>query len=192
MKIIVKPERQAEFTICVRIPGWARSEPTPSDLYRYLNRSDVLAALKVNGESIVPDMDKGFACIRRIWKKDDVIELSLPMPIRRVLCHERVKDNAGCVAVERGPIVYCAEGVDNGGQALNIVLPDDAPLKIEHCKDMLGGVTVIRGKALGLYPSEDGESMVKKEQDFVTIPYYAWSHRGEGEMAVWLRRQKTM
>lgn len=90
--------------------------------------------------------------------------------------------------MQRGPIVYCAEGIDNGGQALNIGLPDDAPLRAEHRKDMLGGVTVICGKADGQYASEEGKSTITKQQDFLAIPYYAWSHRGEGEMAVWLIR----
>ena len=188
-KITVEPENPAEFAIYVRIPGWAQGKPVPSNLYCYLNKSDKKVALKVNGKSIALDMEKGFARIRRKWKKGDVIELNLPMPIRRVLCNEKVKDNIGRVALERGPIVYCAEGVDNDGQALNIVLSDDVELKAEYRKDILGGVTVISGRACGLYPSADGKVIARKHQDFVAIPYYAWSHRGAGEMAVWLPRK---
>jgi len=190
--ITVEPERSAEFAIYVRIPGWAQDKPVPSDLYRYLNKSDKKVELKVNGESIALDMEKGFARISRKWKKGDVIELNLPMPIRRVVCSEKVKSNAGRIAIERGPIVYCAEGVDNDGKVFNIVLPDDIPLEAEYRKDMLGGVTVIAGKASGLYPGEDGKSVVTKEQSFLAVPYYAWSHRGVGEMAVWLPRQVSL
>jgi DUF1680 family protein len=93
------------------------------------------------------------------------------------------------VALERGPIVYCAEGVDNGGQVFNIVLPDDVKLAAEYRRDMLGGVTVIVGKARGLYSSADGKSVETREQEFVAIPYYAWSHRDTGEMLVWLPRR---
>ena len=188
-KITIEPENPAEFAIYVRIPGWAQGKPVPSNLYRYLNKSDKKVTLKVNGKPIKLDVEKGFARIRRKWKKGDVIDLNLPMPIRRVLCNEKVKDNIGRVALERGPIVYCAEGVDNGGQALNIVLSDDVELKAEYHKDILGGVTVMSGRACGLYPSADGKVVARKDQDFVAIPYYAWSHRGAGEMAVWLPRK---
>jgi len=192
VKITVEPERSDEFSVYVRIPGWAQGKPVPSDLYRYLNKSDKKVTLRVNGESIALDMEKGFARISRRWKKGDVIELNLPMPIRRVVCNEKVKENAGHIALERGPIVYCAEGADNGGQVFNIVLPDDMPLEAEYRKDMFGGVTVIAGKASGLYPGEDGESVVTKEQSFLAIPYYAWSHRDVGEMAVWLPRRVSL
>ncbi len=111
------------------------------------------------------------------------------MPVRRVVSHEKVEANAGRVALERGPVVYCAEGTDNADQVFNLVLPDDAPLEARSRPDLLGGVTVIEGRALGLYPSEDGRSVVTREQDFVAVPYYAWAHRGQGEMAVWLPRQ---
>ena len=131
--------------------------------------------MKVNGKNVDLKPAKGFARIVRTWAKGDVIALDMPMPIRRVLSHEKVKENAGRVALERGPVVYCAEAKDNGGHALNIVLGDDAKLKAEHRKDMLGGVTVITGTLTG-------------DKPFLAIPYYAWAHRGKGEMAVWLSR----
>jgi len=188
VKITVEPKRSAKFAIYVRIPGWALNQPVPSNLYRYLNDTQKKVTLKVNDKPFALDTDKGFARIRRSWKKGDRIELNLPMPIRRVLSHENVKDNVGKVALERGPIVYCAEWPDNSGHVLNLALPDDAPLRSEHRKDMLAGVTVLRGKAKGSYSSKDGKYTVTKEQDFVAIPYYAWAHRGKGEMTVWLAR----
>jgi len=188
VKITVEPQRSEEFAIYVRIPGWAQNRPVPSDLYRYLNKSPEKITLKVNGKPIAMDMEKGFARLRRKWKKGDFIELHLPMPIRRVLCHENVKDNVGKVALQRGPIVYCAEGLDNGGQVHNLVLPDDVPLKAEYRKDLLGGIGVIRGQAQSRYSSKDGKYTVTKEQDFMAIPYYAWAHRGAGPMVVWLTR----
>jgi hypothetical protein len=94
----------------------------------------------------------------------------LPMPVQRVLCHQQVAANRGRVALERGPLVYCVEGVDNGRLA-DLLLPDDAALTAEHQPDLLGGVTVIRGEG---------------KRPFLAIPYYAWANRGAGEMAVWL------
>ena len=178
VKITVAPERAAEFALHVRVPGWARNQPVPGDLYGYLRESQK-ATLKVNGEQKALDLEKGFARLRRTWREGDVIELDLPMPVRRILCHERVANNAGKVALERGPIVYCVEGVDNGGKLRDLVLPDDAPLRAEYRQDVLNGVVVVRSQVSG------------KERELVAVPYYAWSHRGVGEMAVWLGRESS-
>ena len=124
----------------------------------------------------------------------------------------------GFVAVERGPIVYCAEAPDNGGRALNIVLPDRAALRPEDRKDLMGGVTVLTGDALAADPASvlrEGEGQVKdaaaddeedappssrrrlgpgaelKPHRLVLIPYYAWAHRGDGEMSVWMFKSGT-
>jgi len=191
VKMTVEPKRSAEFTICVRIPGWARNEPIPSDLYRYADGNDEQVSLKVNGRVLALKLEKGFARIRRKWMKGDVIELNLPMPVRRVLSHEKVTENTGKVALQRGPIVYCAEWPDNKSHVLNLVVADNVGLKTEHRKDILGGVTVIRAKAVALSYGKDEKSVLKKQQDFVAIPYYAWAHRGTGEMAVWLARDES-
>jgi hypothetical protein len=183
VKITVDPDESYEFGIYVRIPCWVRGQPVPSDLYRYLDESAAEAGLNVNGQSIPLDVKDGFARIRRAWKRGDVIELNLPMPVRRVVANQNVVEDRGKVALERGPIVYCAEGVDNEGHVLNLFLPDEAPLKAEYRKDMLNGIVAISGKALAM--SSEGKSV---QHDFVAIPYFAWSNRGVGEMAVWLRR----
>jgi DUF1680 family protein len=186
IRITVKPEKPKEFAICVRIPGWARNQPVPSDLYRFMNESEKKVTLRVNGEPVGLDIDKGFARVKRRWKQGDTIELSLPMPIRRVLCNEKVSENNGRVALQRGPIVYCAEAADNGGQVAHIVLSNDAELRTEYRQDLLGGVSVITGKVLGVQLINGGKSRITDKVDFVAIPYYAWAHRGGGEMAVWL------
>jgi len=179
VKITINPEQPAEFGVYIRIPGWARNEPVPSNLYSYLHPSEEQITLKVNSEPLVLDMDKGFARIHRRWEKGDEIELNLPMPVRRVVSHESVKDNLGKVALQRGPLVYCVEGVNNDGQVLNRHIPDDSSFEVEFRPDLLGGINVITGKRV----DDSGR--------FVAIPYYAWSHRGEGEMAVWLPREKV-
>jgi DUF1680 family protein len=143
---------------------------------------------RVTVAAVALNLDKGFVRIRRNWKKGDVVELSLPMPVGRVLAHEAVKDDIGMVALERGPIVYCAEGVDNGGRALSLALPDEMPLKAEYRADLLKGIVVVKGRALAANKSE-GTAAGKTEQKFLAIPYYAWANRGAGEMAVWLARK---
>ena len=170
VKLTLEPASESTFALRLRVPGWARNEPVPSDLYRHLDACDEAPSLKVNGAPTSLDLDRGFAVVRRHWRAGDVVELHLPMPVRRVVSHEGVARNRGHVAVERGPLVYCAEGVDNGGSALELTLSDDAALSAEHDAGLLGGVTTIGGDGITL------------------IPYYAWSHRGAGEMNVWLKR----
>jgi hypothetical protein len=147
--------------------------------------------LSVNGEAVDLEPQKGFARITRRWRKGDVVELRLPMPVRRVLAHEKVLDDQGRVALERGPIVYCAEGVDNpDGHVLNLVLPDDSRLSAEYRADMLNGIAVIRGKAHVVKRRLDGTpELLDEAVDLTAIPYYAWCHRGRSQMAVWLARE---
>jgi DUF1680 family protein len=186
-KITVTPEKSKRFAIFVRIPGWARNQPVPSDLYRYMDHSEQNAEIRINGESVDYTLEKGYSRISRKWEKGDTIELDLPMPIRRVLSHENVKENAEKVALERGPVVYCAEWVDNQGQANNLVLEDPIQLKPEKRDDLFNGVIVLKGEITVLKYADDKKTPIKAKQEFMAIPYYAWAHRGEGEMAVWLQ-----
>jgi DUF1680 family protein len=178
IRLTIDPEAPVDLTLRLRIPGWVQGQPVPSDLYQYLNDQPEVVGLKVNGKTTPVEGENGFATIRRTWQPGDVIELDLPMPIRRVISHSQVEENVGRVALERGPIVYCLEAVDHNGSVSNIVLPDDAQLTTEHRADLLNGVTVLRNK--------DDASLA---QSITAIPYYAWAHRGPGEMTVWLQRQ---
>jgi DUF1680 family protein len=153
MKLTVEPQQEREFTVNVRIPGWARNIPVAGDLYRYLEPRLDPIGLSVNGTPVQLDFDKGFATIRRLWKSGDVIELSLPMVVRRVVANNAVAEDAGKVALERGPIVFCVEWPDNGGRALNLVLPDSAKLTAEIRPGLLKGVVTIRGTAEIAEPS---------------------------------------
>lgn len=176
VNIKVDPEKTGRFDILVRIPSWTQNRPMPSDLYRYIDTCDEKVTLKVNGKSVAFTIDKGYVRLHRTWKTGDAITLNMPMPVRRVLSHEKVGDNSGSVALERGPVVYCAEWPDNNGKALDIVLADNVMLTPEYRKDLLGGLPLIKGK-------------LDNEAPFTAIPYYAWAHRGSGEMAVWLKRK---
>jgi DUF1680 family protein len=182
VKIMVEPERTGQFAVCVRIPGWAQNRPVPSDLYNYPDTNQQEVTLKVNGNPVALNIVKGYARIHRTWKKGDAIELNLPMPIRRVTAHEKIEDNRGRTAVERGPVVYCFEGADNPKGVANLVLPIDAKLQSEYHGDLLGGIVTITGRG---QIRQDGKKVVK-DIDVVAIPYYAWAHRGKNEMAVWI------
>jgi DUF1680 family protein len=191
VKITVDPGRSGRFAINVRIPGWARNEATPSDLYRFADKVEEPVTLKVNGQPVPIRLDKGYVRLDRAWKRGDVIELRLPMPVRRVVANDQVAADRGRVALQRGPIVYCAEWPDNPhGHVRNLVLPDSAVLTSEFKPDLLHGVQIIKGRALALAYDEAGQ-VTKTEQDFVAIPYYAWANRGPGEMIVWLPNSES-
>jgi len=177
----VSPDQPKALDVHVRVPGWARNEPVPSDLYRYAGDAPPAPKLAVNGQPVSIALAKGYAVVSRTWKAGDTLTLELPMAPRRVLADERVKDDVGRVALERGPIVYCAEGADNGGSVLDLSIADDAAVRATPRPDLLKGLTVLETTAR----RADGRT-----QPLVAIPYYAWSHRGAGEMAVWLKRDE--
>lgn len=183
----ITPERARRFAINVRIPGWARNEPVPSDLYRFTDTAPA-AAIRVNGQNVPMTLDKGYVTIDRTWAAGDTIALNLPMPVRRVLSSDQVAANRDRVALQRGPVVFAAEWPDNpNGKVRNIVLPDANTMSSEFRADLLNGVQVIRGQAIGL--AMDGAGTVRKaEQPFMAIPYATWANRGRGQMAVWLAR----
>jgi len=190
VRIALDMEPAGEFTLAVRIPGWACGRPVPSDLYRYVDSGRAPVSLQVNGSPVEPKVDQGFARLRRRWQKGDVVELRLPMGVNRVVAHEKVLDDAGRVAVERGPVVFCAEGHDQkDGRVLSLMLRDATPLRSEFRKDLLGGVQVVLGKAVSVGRDAQGTPVAGPEQDLTLIPYYAWAHRGPSPMAVWLARE---
>jgi uncharacterized protein len=187
VRIAVSPARPAAFVLRLRIPGWAMNRPVPSDLYSYTEPAAGSPTLAVNGAKTALSLDKGYAVVKRTWKAGDVVDLDLPMPVRRVMAHRAVEADAGRVAVERGPLVYCAEGPDNDGHVANLVLRDSSALRTETRPDLLQGVVVIRGEADAL--SEKGGTIVTTRKPLTLIPYYAWANRGASEMAVWLAKE---
>jgi uncharacterized protein len=188
VEIVIKPAKAGEkFSLHVRIPGWAQGRAWPSDLYSYLGESSQRPTLKVNGEIVDVKTVDGYAIVARSWQPGDTVTLDLPMPVRRVVANEKVEADRGRVALMRGPLVFCVEGVDvAGGKANNLVLPDDAPLATEFRSDLLGGVQVITGEAERATAKDQTADSEKVR--FTAIPYYAWANRAQGEMAVWLAR----
>lgn len=194
VEIAVTPQVAGEkFALHVRIPGWASANPVPSDLYRYIQMRSADATMRLNGKSMIPSIEKGYATIDRAWQPGDTISLQLPMYVWRVFANERVEADRGRVALQRGPIVYCIEWPDvEGGKVGNLVLPDDAPLATEFRPDLLGGVQVVTGMAQRIDRPADDKTTATTPISFTAIPYYAWAHRGKGEMAVWLARTRDV
>ncbi len=191
VRLTVDPRKPATFNLNLRIPGWAQNRPVPSDLYRYQDVSVRSLVIHVNGEPVAYKVEKNFAQIDRIWKKGDVVDLELPMEVRRVIAHPNLKEDRGRVALERGPIVFCLEGADNKeGRVVNLVLSDDVTFTSEFRSDLLGGVQVVKGTAIPAKRTLTGEIVAGDKQEFMAIPYYAWAHRDRCEMTVWPAREK--
>ena len=190
--LTVTPDRTADFTIDVRVPGWARNQPVPSDLYRFLDAVADPVVLKVNDAPVPVALDKGYVALRRTWRAGDVISLTLPMPVRRVVAHDRVEADRSRVALQRGPIVYAAEWPDSPNKRVrNLMLPDTSALSAEFRPKLLNGVAVITGTAYGLAFDASG-AVTRTGQPFTAIPYYAWANRGRGEMLVWIPRVESV
>ena len=137
VNITVNPERVSEFTVYLRIPGWARDEPLPGGLYSYLDESPESISLEINGDAIPLDLERGFVPIRRNWHSGDTIRLQLPVTVRRVKSRSEVTANTGLIAIERGPFVYCVEGIDNGGSIDGLHLTPNAQFAVSHRDNLL-------------------------------------------------------
>ena len=189
IKISLFPEKDTAFTLKVRIPGWALDLPVPSDLYTYAELSSEPPALKINGSPLEIELENGYALLARTWAAGDVVELELPMRVRRVLANTNVEANRDRVALERGPLVYCAEGIDNGGSVQDMVIPDRAGFGVTERPDLLQRIVAITGEVETVPADGDAAATEPKTRTLFAIPYYAWAHRGRGEMAVWLKRK---
>lgn len=190
IKFTVNPGKANQnFVLKIRFPGWSQNKAMPSDLYSFLDNPKEekhVAILNVNGKVLPLNLQKGFITIKRNWKANDVVELFLPMDIRRVVANEKVEADRGRTAIQYGPLVYAAEWKDNKDNFVrNILLPAETNLKTKFEPELLNGVQVIEGKAFG-YKVGENNNLIKTEQEFKAIPYYAWAHRGKGEMSVWL------
>ncbi len=186
VELEIQPEEASQFKIKARIPGWADNNAVPGDLYSFINETEDDIQIRVNGELIEPAREKGYAIIDRNWQQGDIVEINFPMEIMSIESHPEVEANIDRVALQRGPLVYAAEWPEFEDESvLDIILDPGTPLSAEFDSELLHGMTVLEGMAKGSKRDEDGE-VETFDKPFTAIPYYAWAHRGEGEMAVWL------
>lgn len=180
--IEVKPETEGKFAVLVRIPGWTKNQPVPTDLYKYVDGANPEVKISVNGKDAKKLIRGGYAVIDRDWKVGDKIEINMDMPIRRTQANEKVKYDEGLLSMERGPILYALEGVDqtNKDYVFDIVIPRNAKIESHFEKDLLNGVVVLEGDA-SVVTKEGKEDAIK----FKAIPYSTWNNRGNSQMVVW-------
>jgi uncharacterized protein len=174
--IAIEAAEPAEFELRLRVPGWARE-----------------ATLALNGARADARTIGGYLTLHRRWSPGDQVRLSLPMPVERIHAHPDVKMDIGRVALKRGPLLYCLEGIDNGGGPLNrFRLPPAAELRYEARPELLGGAGVIRAEAQMSDVSDWGEALYRavpperRPAGLTAIPYYLWDNREPGEMLVWI------
>ncbi|WP_418986713.1 glycoside hydrolase family 127 protein [Bacteroides heparinolyticus] len=174
-----------QFGMNIRIPGWVRGSVLPSDLYFYADNQKPLYRVSVNGSQVQGELANGYLCVERKWKKGDVVEIHFDTPVRVVKANDKVEADRGRVAVERGPLVYCAEWPDNAFNVSNVILNRHPEFQVVERPDMLHGINEIKTEAQVLSYDASGKLTVK-DVKLTLIPYYAWAHRGEGRMDVWL------
>jgi len=183
--IDVQSEKPAQFSFYLRIPGWALKDAVPGDLYNFVDVSKKKIKILVNGTAVQYEMKEGYAVINRTWKKGDNVSFTFDMPIEKVVANSKVDADKNRIALQRGPIVFCAEGADYAdNNVFNIVLDKNAKLKTEFRANLLNGVQVITGDVKTVIVDKDGtRKLIDKK--FTAIPYYAWNNRGMGQMVVW-------
>ena len=181
----LNPKASQAFNLLVRIPGWSQGQAMPSDLYTFTKASDTKVTITVNGKPENYTVSNGYAVLNRKWKKGDVVEVNLPMDVQRITANTKVEDDQGKIALQRGPLIYCAEWPDNNGKVSNLILPKGTLLTPEYKADLLNGVTVLKGEVTAIKIDSQNNAVSTVKQNFTAIPYYAWAHRGKGEMAVW-------
>ena len=186
ISLTVDPRQPIPFTLCVRIPHWVRGRPLPSDLYTYDDPTPAAWSVSVNGKSLAVELKNGYATIDRTWQAGDAVTVRLPMPPRRVMANPRVAAARGQIALERGPIVYCLEGIDNGGSVFDCVVPVGATVVPVWKPALLGGVVVLEiADAQSLSATPDGQE-TQRMMPAVAVPYAFWNNRGLTPMTVWV------
>jgi Uncharacterized protein conserved in bacteria len=177
-----------EFNMMIRIPGWVRNEVLPSNLYTYADNKQLNYSVKVNGQPVSSELTNGYLSIGRDWKKGDKIDVSFEMQPRVVKANQRVEADRGRVSFERGPVVYCAEWVDNDFEIPSLLLPDNPEIQVVDKPETLNGIVELKMPAQSLSINTKG-LLETKNVSLTLVPYYAWNHRGVGHMAVWLPQE---
>lgn len=186
VEIEVNPTTPQKFGMLLRIPGWAKNNPVPTDLYHYVDGKEAHVTIAVNGKEVKHKTRGGYAVIDREWKKGDKITLTMDMPVRRTQAHEKVWYDKGLLSMERGPILYTLEAIDQHKDfVFDIVIPRDAHITNHFDEKLLGGVMVLEGNAYVVEKDADNANLKETPITFKAIPYNVWNNRGLGQMVTW-------
>jgi uncharacterized protein len=193
VEITINPETKSNFILKIRIPGWARNEAFPGDLYKFTDNDAAQVSLMINGNKSDLNLADGYAVVSRKWEQGDKVEINFPMPVRKVVADERVKEDKDKVAFQRGPVIYCAEWPESStGNVLDLVIKKDASFRTEFDPSLLDGTQVIETSGMHMMSPDNkvekghGSSFASGEITVKLIPYALWNNRGAGQMRVWL------
>ncbi len=176
--ITLNPKANQEFALFVRIPGWAQNEPVPTDIYTFSDSKTPEIHLLLNGQEQSYTIEKGYAIIRRTWSPGDVVSLQLDMTPRTLKANDNITEDINRIAIQRGPLVYCAEGVDNGGEVLTQVYSKEQELTSQLDESLFSSIYTIYAQTI--------ETAQNASKQMTLIPYFLWANRGGSEMQVWL------
>ncbi|MDR1160725.1 MAG: glycoside hydrolase family 127 protein, partial [Tannerellaceae bacterium] len=186
VEITVNPSDDTHFALRLRLPGWATDKPAPSDLYTYVDNARPEVKISVNGKKQKVLTGNGYAVIERKWRTGDNVTLAMDMPVRRVQAHPKVIYNTGLLAMERGPVVYALEGVDQAEDyVFDIVVPREAMITPQYEPGLLNGVTVLTGDAFRVEKEPGSDQLPEKPFTYKAIPYSTWNNRGKAQLVVW-------
>jgi DUF1680 family protein len=185
----LNPAQPQAFALKLRIPTWAGDQFVPGKLYAYTTPTTPWS-LSVNGERLQLSVDKGFVTVERTWQKGDKVTLNLPMDVKLNTCLEKVEANIDRLAVTRGPLVYCAEQVDNGGMVQRFFLGNSDLARTPSVETMQGGP--LDGLPLVTIPVSERSVNEAYSASMKMVPYYAWANRGPGSMNVWFGTKPSM
>ena len=186
VRMTVNPaKRRQTFALRFRIPGWVKGEASPGDLYSFYDLQPTACTLSVNGKTTPYTEEKGYAVVNRAWNPGDVVEWVMPMNVLKVASREEVKNNSNRMAFQRGPLVYCVEGPDNG-QVWNLIVPRDAKTSVKEGNVLSEKIVAIDIEGKSITPSPDGTGVVMANKTLIAIPYYTWCNRGNSQMQIWL------
>lgn len=185
VKLTIAPEKPSAFALKLRIPGWASEEAVPSDLYRFTKPLSKTLQVSLNGQKADYRMENGYLVVERKWEGRSSLEVDFPYEVRMIAAHDSVAANQDKIALQAGPLVYCAEWPDQETKTvLDLMIDTTAGFSFTEAP-FEGAGNAILGEAFSLSEKADGQ-VEKQAVKFKAIPYYAWAHRGKGEMAVWL------
>lgn len=179
IQLTVTTSSPVRFALALRVPGWCRR-----------------CTLEINGQQQPVTLHKGYAVMDRHWQNGDCVTLVLEMPVERMMAHPDSRHNAGQIALQRGPVVYCLEEVDNGARLANVTIPAGAALQASFDAGLFGGITIIHGDAVrvepptwpdAIYQPQAIQELSRSPFQFKAVPYFLWANRQPGEMRVWIR-----
>ena len=182
--ITIDKNNVGRFALKIRIPGWVKGKVVPSDLYSYADGKRLGYLISVNNQQLYPEIHD-YITIDRQWKKGDKVQIHFDMEPRFVRANNKVEADRGMVAVERGPLVYCAEHPDNDFDIFSALVNQEPQFQLGKAEIAGIPVVTLTTEAQALDFNKQGKLTVK-DQELTLIPYFAWCHRGSGKMRVWL------